>query len=216
LWTLSPMGCRSVSPQNPALQEGAKRARKALAAGNPVEYRQSGYTGPRYDYDYDPNSGLRIIDTGCFFYSSNVEYNRVVGEWIAKHGLPASSRKPRFVTLEEARKALQSGTSLRRGAHLKESQGKVLRWQKSTLYGSVDVFQLVAESNGKAIWSINVAGTESLQVAWSGRDSWFVEFPPGPGVQFPASGRHRDRGYIWHVDANGDGVLQTFDLAEAR
>jgi len=225
LWVLAAMGGRSTPsmanteshkpPMEPSIEErirrakeeGAEEARKDLAAGNPKQYRFSGIVGAQYNYNWDPTFGLRIIDTGCIHSAVQDEYNRVVEAWIAKHGLPPGSRKPRFVSLEMVRKALQSGTSLERGEHFEGPHGNVLRWNKPNKIDSEDVAPLLAESNGRITWSVGIGGTEPIRVAWSGRNSWFVEFAPGQ------RGEHSP---IWHVDADGDGVLQTFDTTPTR
>ena len=198
-------------------KEAAEDARRELAAGAPKQYRSSHYFGGRtYAYDWDPDTGLQILDMhllGSPAFSERdrqikecvLEYNRVVTEWIAEHGLPPGSMKPRFVTAELARKSLESGSSLHRDGQVMGPQGKAIRWRKASPLSSCAADQLLADSNGSQIWSHYVVDTDPVRVAWSGHQSWFIEFLP----------KHKgEHGPIWHVDADGAGVLQTFDFAQ--
>ena len=189
-----------------AKKEGAEEARKDLAAGNPKQYRCSGILGPTNRNNWDPNTGLQIVDSGCVCNSAHHdEYNRVVKLWIAEHGLPPASMKPRFVTPEFARNALELATRLRPGKEVVGTQGKMMRWNKPR--GGEDASQLVAESKGKVVWSIWLTGPNPIRVAWSDPGSWFVELPPNYSW---------NPELVWHIDADGNGVLQTFYSTEQQ
>jgi hypothetical protein len=180
-------------------ENATKRALADLTAGIAKQYRTSGIVGPSYRYHWDPETGLRIEDTGCMGSAENDEYNRVVKKWIAEHGIPPGSMKPRFATDETVQAALLTAKPLQAGEEITTPKGGVLR---RIVHGSHHL--LFVSSAGRPTWSHWFPGAnERIDVAWSGQDSLFVRL---------TSNDAPDRAFVWHVDADDKGVLQAFLL----
>lgn len=190
------------------VEEAARRALADLSAGTAKRYVSSGIAGRPHRHAWDPQTGLLIVDTGCIVSSETEEYNRVVTEWIASHGSPPGSMKHRFLTQEIAQAALFSARPLQRGDQVPAPDGRAILRTAPRADDPHGTHQLrVVSTAGHTTWYEWLSGFyDRLDVAWSSRGSWFVYFT-GNGLT--------DRVSVWHVDADGDGVLQSFTVQRA-